>query len=78
MPALKKIWRYAKWPLAVLAVGYVVLVAWRVQVLTQEEQTAKDVAAIHANRLTEDQVYGPLPVRFLAPPGGATGRVPQA
>ncbi len=59
---VKQVWRFVRWPLAILAVGYVALVIWRVQVLTQEEETAKAVAAIHANRLTHEQVFGPLPV----------------
>ena len=44
-----------------LAVGFVVLVAWRLKLLYEQDDTNAAVAKIHANRLTRDDVFGPLP-----------------
>jgi hypothetical protein len=59
---LSKIWHWVRWPLAVLVVGFVVLVAWRLKLLYEQDDTNAAVAAIHANKLTEEDVFGPLPV----------------
>ncbi|MBP7770574.1 MAG: hypothetical protein KA066_01525 [Candidatus Pacebacteria bacterium] len=59
--ALAKIWHYARWPLFVLVVGFIVLVAWRLKLLYETDDTNAAVAAIHANRLTEEDVFGDLP-----------------
>lgn len=56
------VWRWVKWPLAILVVGFVVLVAWRLKLLYEKDDTDAAVAAIHANRLTREDVFGPLPV----------------
>jgi hypothetical protein len=61
MPALKTVWRYARWPLVVLLVAYVALVAYRIYDLAQADKTAEAVAKIHATRLTQDDVFGNLP-----------------
>src|SRR3990167_1446886 len=54
-------WRYARWPLAVLVLAFVVLVAWRLKLLYELDNTNAAVAAIHANRLTQEDVFGALP-----------------
>ena len=59
--ALSKIWHLARWPLFVLVVGFIVLVAWRLTLLYEADDTNAAVAAIHANRLTQDDVFGDLP-----------------
>jgi hypothetical protein len=58
---LSSVWHWVRWPLAVLAVGFIALVAWRYQLLVAQDKTDADVAAIHANRLTRDDVFGDLP-----------------
>lgn len=58
---LSAVWRYARWPVAILFFLYALLVGWRVYVLTEEEKTAEAVAAIHANKLTREDVFGELP-----------------
>jgi hypothetical protein len=55
------VWRWVKWPLIILVAGFIVLVVWRTKVLLDQEKIGADVAAIHANRLTKEQLYGPLP-----------------
>ncbi len=50
-----------RWPLAIVLVGFVVLVAWRLKLLYEADDTNAAVAAIHANKLTEEDVFGPLP-----------------
>ena len=57
-----RIWRFLRWPLLVLALGFVILVAWRLKLLYELDDTNAAVAKIHANRLTWDDVFGPLPV----------------
>lgn len=59
--ALIKVWRAARWPLVVLLLACMALVAWRYQVLVDQDKTNADVAAIHANKLTRDDVFGDLP-----------------
>lgn len=58
---LSRIWRVVRWLLIALAVGFVVLVAWRLKLLYEREDTDAAVAKIHANKLTWDDVFGPLP-----------------
>ena len=58
---LSRIWMWVRWPLAALLVGFIVLVIWRYQVLVEQDKTDAAVAAIHANRLTEEDVFGDLP-----------------
>lgn len=68
-----KLWRYAKWPLAVLALGYLALVGYRIWAIGAEERTAEAVAAIHAMRLTMADVDGSnLPPRPSPAAAGAT------
>ena len=59
---LSKVWRWVRWPLLVLALGFVILVAWRLKLLYELDDTNAAVAKIHANRLAWDDVFGPLPV----------------
>lgn len=70
--ALSTTWRYVRWPLAILFFLYALLVAWRVYVLTEEDKTAEAVAAIHANRLTREDVFGGLPQEPDATSNNAT------
>ncbi len=58
---ISKIWHWVRWPLFVLGIGFVVLVAWRLKLLYELDDTNAAVAAIHANRLTEEDVFGDLP-----------------
>lgn len=41
--------------------GFVALVAWRLKLLYEADDTNAAVAAIHANKLTHDDVFGDLP-----------------
>ena len=59
---LSRIWRVVRWPLMALAVGFVVLVAWRLKLLYEQDDTDAAVAKIHSNKLTRDDVFGPLPL----------------
>lgn len=42
-------------------VAYIGLVIYRVNYFFGQDKVAADVAAIHANKLTHEDVYGPLP-----------------
>lgn len=59
--SLLRIWQWAKWPLLVLVVLYVLLVIWRAFVLLGEGATQEAVDRIHASRLTWDDINGSLP-----------------
>jgi len=56
--SLLTVWRWVRWPLLVVVVGYVALVAVRVVMIFDEEKTAAAVAEIHAQRLTLADVNG--------------------
>lgn len=56
-----RIWHWVRWPLAALLVGFIALVAWRYQLLVEQDKTDAAVATIHANRLTKEDVFGDLP-----------------
>src|SRR3989338_2519595 len=61
---LRAVWRWARWPvyiLAVLAIAFVALVIWRMFVLADNDQTKVDVARIHATKLTWSDINGELP-----------------
>lgn len=61
---LHAVWRWVKWPLLVLAalvLLFGVLVVWRGLVLVGADETAADVARIHATRLTWADINGTLP-----------------
>jgi len=61
---LRAVWRWIKWPLLVLlalALVFIVLLFWRMQVLAGDEQTKVDVARIHATKLTWSDINGTLP-----------------
>jgi len=61
---LRAVWRWARWPvyiLAVLAIAFVALVIWRMFVLADNDQTKVDVARIHATKLTWSDINGTLP-----------------
>ncbi|MDB5225329.1 MAG: hypothetical protein JWL87_281 [Candidatus Adlerbacteria bacterium] len=59
--SLRRLWRWVRWPLTLLALGFIVLVAWRLKLLYEQDDTNAAVAAIHANRLTQEDVFGDLP-----------------
>lgn len=50
-----------RWPLFVIGVAFVALVAWRYTLLVEQDKTDAAVQAIHANRLTREDVFGDLP-----------------
>lgn len=58
---LSQAWHIVRWPLFVIGVAFVVLVAWRYTLLVEQDKTDAAVAAIHSNRLTRDDVFGDLP-----------------
>lgn len=58
---LSRIWMWVRLPLFILVVAFVVLVAWRLKLLYELDDTNAAVSAIHANRLTQEDVFGDLP-----------------
>lgn len=58
MKTLRALWRYARWPLAVLFVLYLGLVVWRAFDMAREERSAEAVAYIHAQKITLADVSG--------------------
>lgn len=58
---LSTAWRYGRWLLVGLFFLYALLVAWRYQALVERDKIDADVAAIHANKLTREDVFGDLP-----------------
>jgi len=64
-PSLRRVWHWARWPLGVLSVAYVVLVLYRAWAIGEEEKTQQAVARIHAQKITLADVMGenlpPLP-----------------
>jgi hypothetical protein len=58
---LWRIWYWIRWPLLVLAIAYAALVVYRTKYFFDQDKIAADVAAIHANKLTREDVFGPLP-----------------
>ncbi len=58
---LSQAWHIVRWPLFVIGVAFVALVAWRYTLLVEQDKTDAAVAAIHANRLTREDVFGDLP-----------------
>ncbi|MEK7109497.1 MAG: hypothetical protein AAB919_03645 [Patescibacteria group bacterium] len=55
---LGRVWRWIKWPIIVLAVGYVALVGWNITYRLGQASTAEAVAQIHAQKLTLADVEG--------------------
>ena len=60
----RRAWRIIRWPLAVLVVLYIALLVWRYPSWKEEQRTPAAVAAIHAQKLTMDDVDG----KHLPPP----------
>lgn len=58
MRTLSIVWRYGRWVLLLVVVGFMVLVVVRIPVVMQQKDTAAIVAAIHAQRLTLSDVDG--------------------
>ena len=56
--SLRAVWRWVRWPLYVLVVGYVLLVIYDVQRLFDIDKTNEAVAAIHAQKITLADVQG--------------------
>ncbi len=57
-PPLKRVWRFARWPLGVLLVLYVGFVLYRIPAVGEKERTVEAVAHIHAQKITLDDVMG--------------------
>lgn len=57
-PPLKRVWRFARWPLGVLLVLYVGFVLYRIPAVGEKKRTAEAVAHIHAQKITLDDVMG--------------------
>jgi hypothetical protein len=60
--ATRKIWRYLRWPLAIIAALYLAGIVY--ELVTLPKKTEATVAAIHAQKLTMDDVDG----KHLPPP----------
>lgn len=58
MRTLSIVWRYGRWVLLLVVVGFMALVVVRIPVVMQQKDTAATVAAIHAQRLTLSDVDG--------------------
>ena len=56
--SLRAVWRWVRWPLYILAVGYVLLVLYDVQRLFDIDKTNEAVAALHAQKITLEDVQG--------------------
>src|SRR3989344_4218513 len=56
--SLNRLWRWVRWPLAVLVVAYAVLVVYRTGYLFEKDRVDADVAGIHAQRLVLADVEG--------------------
>src|SRR3989344_3884166 len=56
--SLRAVWRWVRWPLYGLVVGYVLLVIYDVQRLFDIDKTNEAVAAIHAQKITLEDVQG--------------------
>lgn len=55
---LKKLWRWVRWPLLVLAVAYVALVIYRIPWAFEQDKTAQATAFIQAQHITMADVMG--------------------
>ena len=56
--SLRAVWRWVKWPIYILAAGYVLLVIYDIQRLFDIDKTNEAVAAIHAQKITLADVQG--------------------
>src|SRR3990167_1375682 len=56
--SLRAVWRWVRWPLYILAAGYVLLVVYDIQRLFDIDKTNEAVAAIHAQKITLADVEG--------------------
>ena len=55
---LRRVWRWVRWPLAVVVVAYVLLVIWDTKRLFDVDKTSAAVAAIHTQKITPADVMG--------------------
>ncbi len=69
---VKKVWGCVRWPLTIFIIAFILFIAWRIQVLNNQEATAEAVAAIHANKLTWADINGDLPAEPDATTNNAT------
>ena len=53
-----KIWRFVRWPLAVLFILFVGVVIYRIPAVTEKQKTEEQVAKIHTTKLALDDVLG--------------------
>ncbi len=58
MRTLSIVWRYGRWVLLLIVVGFMALVIVRIPVVMKQKDTAATVAAIHATHLTLSDVDG--------------------
>lgn len=55
---LARVWRWIKWPLVVLAVGYIAFSIWGATLVFDKQKTDAAVAQIHAQKITLSDVEG--------------------
>jgi hypothetical protein len=55
---LKRVWHWIKWPITVLAIAYIFLVAWDIWFRANERSTDAAVSQIHAQKITLADVEG--------------------
>lgn len=73
MKLLKKVWRWIRWPLAILAVAYVALVIYRIPAVNEQQKTAAAIAQIDSAHITLADVMGTnLPTEPYKPENDAT------
>jgi len=73
MTILKRVWRWVKWPLAILVVAYIALVIYRLPAVGEKQRTADTIATIQAQKVTLADVMGTnLPPQPYEPENDAT------
>ncbi|HUD03093.1 MAG TPA: hypothetical protein VMR46_03745 [Candidatus Paceibacterota bacterium] len=73
MTILHTVWRWVKWPLAILVVAYIALVIYRLPAVGEKQRTADAVAHIQAQKITMADVMGTnLPPQPYEPENDAT------
>ena len=73
MKVLRKVWKWAKWPLAVLVMAYVALVIYRIPAVGEKQRTAAAISNIEAQKITLADVDGTnLPPQPYEPENDAT------
>ena len=73
MNILHTVWRWVRWPLAVLVVAYIGLVIYRLPAVGEKQRTADTIAAIQTQKITIADVMGTtLPPQPYEPENDAT------